>query len=182
LASVAEDAGHEVAAVVLLDAGAPHLLRSARTLLLNELAGLFEISPSHLPTGAAPASDAEALDLLVKVLHSRRGIREIDTTDLQPFVDAYRWHLAVARKPWTFEGCRAEVFLLRARDETGWNDAPPDLGWSPVLGVRPTTLWTPGTHYDLISEERAPRLGLLLSALLLMTVNPTPLSIARATT
>ncbi len=172
LATLAEAAAHDVSAVVLLDAGAPHLLGSSPSLPLLDLAGLFGISASELPKGADSALDAEILNVLVDVLRRTRGMPEIEVADLQPFVAAYRWHHTVARRPWTYRGHRAPVFLLRAQDERGWDDAPPDLGWSSILGAPPTMLWTPGTHHSLMSEEHAPHLARLLLELLSKTHEP----------
>ena len=166
LARAGEAAGHEVAAVVLIDAGAPQLLRPVSSIPLHELAGLFEIATADLPADAAPSSGEEALEIIVEVLRRTRGMPQIDIADLRPFVDTYRWHLRAARCPWEFAGCRAPVFLVRARDEEGWRDAPADLGWSAVLGMAPPTLWTPGTHYDLLSPEHAPHLARVLSSVL----------------
>ena len=166
LATLAMKASRDVLAVLLLDAGAPQLLGSSPYLPLLDLAGLFGISASDLRAVVAPTLDAEVLDVLVDVLRRTRGMPQIEVADIQPFVAAYRWHYTVARRPWTFGGHRAPVFLLRARDELGWRDAPPDLGWSSVLGAPPTTWWIPGTHHSLMSEEHAPDLAHLLSAIL----------------
>ena len=165
LATRADNAAHAVAAVVLLDAGAPHLIKSLNGLPLLDLAGLFGIDTSELPADAAAVTDEEILDLLVDILRRDHGMAQIEINDLRPFVAAYRWHYAVARRPWSFRGLSAPVYLLRARDERGWDDSPPDLGWARVLGSPPPILWTPGTHHSLMSEEHAPDLARLLSRL-----------------
>lgn len=177
MASLAINAAHEVSAVVLLDAGAPHLIGSSPVLPLHDLAGLFGISPAELPADAAPVLDAEILAVLVGVLRRTQGMTQIEADDLQPFVAAYRWHHTVARRPWRFRGDRMSVYLLRARDERGWDDAPPDLGWSSVLGGPPITLWAPGTHHSLMSEEHAPDLARILSSLLSKTHVTPPRSV-----
>jgi thioesterase domain-containing protein len=174
LATIAEAAGHEVAAAVLLDAGAPQLMRSAPSLPLHDLAGLFGISAHELPVGAAPASEADMIGLLVDILRSTRGIVQIESADLQPFVDAYRWHQSVIRKPWTYRGRRGPVYLVRARDERCWDTAPADLGWSGILGAPPIALWTPGTHHDLMSEAHAPDLARLLSTIFFASAGEAP--------
>lgn len=166
MAGAAEESGHQVAAVVLIDAAAPHILRSARPVPLSDLAGLFEVDPAEVRTSTAPSSDEEDLAAIVEVLRVFRGMPEIETTDLQPFVDTYRWHLSVNRRPWRPAGCQAPTFLVRASDEAGWSDAPADLGWSSVLGRTPVMLWTPGTHYTLMSHEHAPDLAEVLSTML----------------
>lgn len=175
MAGAAEAAGHHVAAVVLIDAAAPHLLRSARSprpVPLGELAGLFEIGPAELRADAALTSYEEAVDLIVATLRTARGMPHIEAADLWPFVDTYRWHTSVARRPWRPVGCRAPVILIRASDEPGWDDAPADLGWTGVLRKVPVTLWTPGTHHDLMSHEHAPRLARVLSVVLTVLDEP----------
>jgi len=165
LATLAENAGRDVSAVVLLDAGSPDLLRSSRASPLLDLGGLFGIAPSELQANAAVTSEADIVEQLVDVLRRTCDMPQIEAEDLRPFVAAYRWHHAVTRLPWVYRGHRAPVSLCRARDEHGWDDAPPDLGWSVVLGVSPTLWWVPGTHHSLISEENAPDLARLLSKL-----------------
>lgn len=159
LAALAEQAGRTVRAVVMLDAGAPGLVMSSPSLPLTDLAGLFGIPASDLPAGEAPGSEAEILDLLVDVLRRTRSMPGIEAADLEPFVAIYRWHHAAVRRPWTFRAQGAPVFLIRARDETCWEGAPGDLGWSDVLGRPPLISWTPGTHHDLLSDEHAPGLA-----------------------
>lgn len=166
MAGAAEAAGQRVAAVVLIDAATPQLLRSARPDPLDELTGLFEIGAAELSTGPPPTSHEQALEMIVAALRTARGMTEIDTADLMPFVETYRWHLAVMRRPWIPTACGAPLFLVRARDEHRWSDAPADLGWSATVGTAPTTLWTPGTHYDLMSHEHAPHLAEVLSNVL----------------
>ena len=175
MTGAAEAAGHHVAAVVLIDAAAPHLLRQARSprsVPLADLAGLFEIGPAELRPGPAPASYEEAVELIVARLRTTRGMPRIEAADLRPFVDTYRWHTSVARRPWRPAGCRAPVILVRASDEPGWHDAPADLGWSGVLGTAPAMAWTPGTHHDLMSREHAPRLAQVLSRVLTVLEEP----------
>jgi thioesterase domain-containing protein len=166
LATLAERSGRTVSAVVLLDAAAPPLLASAPALTVLDAANLFALSPSELPEGSSPTNDEELLAVLVAALRRYRGMGQIEVGDLRPFIAAYQWHHCVARQPWTPGHRRAPVFLVRAQDEQGWNDAPPDLGWSGVLGSPPTTLWTPGTHHTIMSETNAPRLARLLSLLI----------------
>ncbi len=172
MASAAEAAGHHIAAVVLIDSVTPQLLRSIPPIPLNDLAGLFEIETSELPAGVSPVSDEEALDLIVAVLRRTRGLPEIQVADLRPFVDTYRWHLKVARRPWRPADVRAPVFLVRASDEPGRNDAPADLGWSSVLGTAPIPLWTPGTHHSLMSQEHAPCMAEVLVKILTLPDEP----------
>jgi thioesterase domain-containing protein len=166
LSSLAKSSAREVTAVVLLDAGAPHLLSSSSRLPILDLAGLFGISSSDLQGAAPPTSDTEALDIILDALRRTRGIAHIEAADVQPFIAAYRWHYTVGRRPWTFKGHRAPVFLFRAQDEAGWSDAPLDLGWTSVLGAPPAMSWTSGTHHSLMSEEHAPNLARLLSVTL----------------
>lgn len=176
LAGAAEAAGARVAAVVLIDAATPHLLRAARPDPLDELSGLFEIGAAELPAGPPPTSHEQALEVIVAALRTARGMTEIDTADLMPFVETYLWHLAVMRRPWIPTVPGAPLFLVRARDERRWSDAPADLGWSATVGTAPTMLWTPGTHYDLMSDEHAPHLAELLSGLLARLDEPSLLT------
>jgi thioesterase domain-containing protein len=89
----------------------------------------------------------------------------IESADLQPFVEAYRWHHQVVRRPWAYRGQGLSVHLVRARDERCWDGLPADLGWSAVLGAPPVAWWTPGTHHDLASDMHAPALARLLTTI-----------------
>ena len=166
LATLAQEDGLAVSSVILLDAGAPQVMRSAPSLPLQDLAGLFGIQPDELPAEAAPTTPDAMLALVADLMRRTRGMDTIESADLQPFVEAYRWHHQVARRPWTFRGRDLAVHLVRARDERCWDGLPADLGWSAVLGTPPVAWWTPGSHHDLASEVHAPALADVLATIL----------------
>lgn len=165
LAALAEQAGQHVTCVLLLDAAAPSLLRSSTASPLIGLGGLFGIEPSELE-GVVANSEAQILEALITVLRRTRGPQPIAAADLKPFVEAYQWHQAAARRPWVPRLHRAPAYLCRARDERGWDDSPMDLGWGDACPVPPALRWVPGNHHTMMSEENAPELAQLVSSLI----------------
>jgi thioesterase domain-containing protein len=161
MAESAEADGVDVRHVVLIDSGTPDLLAPRAETRVRRLAGLFELDPDSIEDG----EDERALELVACQLRAVHGNDSIDIADLRPFVEVYEWHLKAMRRPWRAAAVHAPVVLIRARDEVGWHDAPADLGWSAALGGPLDTIWTPGTHYDLMSATNAPHLAELLNRL-----------------
>lgn len=164
MAALAEAAGHRVGSVVLLDAAAPHLLRGRAVDPLADVAALFEVDAVDLPEGATASGVEEALEVVAAALAGRQ--QGITVDDLRPFTDVYAWHLAALRAGGPLQPPLAPVVLVRAQDESGWADAPPDLGWSQVLGDGPELRWAPGNHHSVVSQLHAPALASVLDQVL----------------
>jgi thioesterase domain-containing protein len=163
IAALAEADGVGVAQVVLIDSGTPELLATRTETEVERLAGLFELDRGSI----GGIRGERALELVAARLRVVHGNDSIDVADLRPFVEAYDWHVEAARRPWHPPTVNGPVLLVRARDEAGWQDAPADLGWSRALSRRLEPLWTPGTHYSLMSAEHAQHLANLLNGLLI---------------
>lgn len=165
MAKLAEDAGYEVGTVALLDAAPPCMLRHRWVEPLREMAGLFEVDVGKIPENSSVASVEEALAIVAANLQGRQPGVTVD--DLRPFADVYSWHLSVLRASGPLRTPDAPAVLVRAEAETGWDEAPSDLGWSQVFGVAPEVRWTPGNHHSVMSAVHAPTLAAVLNEILL---------------
>ncbi|MFD0772353.1 thioesterase domain-containing protein [Streptomonospora algeriensis] len=167
MAALAEAEGHPVLGVAAIDSGTPQLLNTRKETILGSLAGLFELDPDSFAEERKPGTDTVegALDSIAARLRSQSGTGCVTAADLQPFADAYFWHLDAVRQGWETVRPRSPFLLIRGRDERGWHDAPEDLGWSNVLGAVPEIAWVPGTHYSLMSPDNAPFVARVLSSL-----------------
>jgi thioesterase domain-containing protein len=166
MASTAEAEGRGIHHVVLIDSGTPELLAGRTDSTIERLAGLFQVDATTLGHDEDPIEVDRALELVAARLRLVHSDERIDVADLRPFAAIHDWHLRVARRPWHPGSVSAPVLLVRARDEVGWHDAPDDLGWSSVLGYPPRTVWTAGTHYDLVSPKNAEHIARVLNGLL----------------
>ena len=167
LARLAEDAGREVAGVVLLDSAVPYLVERHRDRergAAGEIASLFGLE-CGLPDGAGELDDAALAQTVLGLLGAAHPVEDLSAADLLPYVRTHRWHLRALDAPWRPHPVAAEVTQIRAEDEAGWVDVPTDLGWSELLGKAVRTHGTAGTHTSLMSAGHAPSLARLLDPL-----------------
>ncbi len=167
MARLAQDAGHRVAHVVLLDCGVPHLVaqrRGSEGGAAGEIASLFGLD-GGLPAGVDDLDDEALVAAVLDLLGSASPVQDLSAADLLPFVRTHRWHLRALRAPWHPRPIEAPVTLIRAEGESGWGQVPADLGWSRLLGIPVQVLGTPGTHASLVSAEHAAHLAPLVDAL-----------------
>lgn len=155
LAALLEAAGRAVAGVVLIDSASPDVLAASERTFAGELAGLFEFSPLEARGLESVSSEEEVWTAVLRVLRARYGLPSLTRDDLQPFLDAYSWHLKALRAPWTPPRLRLPVFQIRAQHETGWGDAPTDLGWAASLDALVQPAESPGNHYSMLSSDNA---------------------------
>ncbi|RKT11414.1 thioesterase domain-containing protein [Streptomyces sp. 1114.5] len=147
MARLSEQAGAAPRAVLLLDSATPAVLGVRPRRPAAEIAALFGVAEPDLP---ADADDAQILAAVARALEERSPGAGFTPADLEPYAATYRWHLRAARAEFTVRPCAAPVVLVRALDESGWGDAPQDLGWSAVFGRAVPQRWTPGTHHTLL--------------------------------
>jgi thioesterase domain-containing protein len=159
LARLAEIGGTPPDAVILLDSATPAVLCERQRSGPVEIAALFGVQPPRMPPDS---SDDAVLDAIAGALSVVSPGLGITADDLAPFVTTYRWHLKAARAGWSGLPCRAPVTLVRAAEESGWGDAPDDLGWSAVFDRPLTRRWAAGTHHTLTDPEHAARLAGLI--------------------
>lgn len=168
IARLAQDAGHRVAGVVLLDSAVPHLVgqrRGTERGAAGEIASLFGLE-GRLPVGADDLDDESLAETVLKLLGDAGPVPDLSAADLLPFVRTHRRHLRALGAPWHPGPFAADVTQIRAADESGWGEVPADLGWSELLGKRVATHSTPGTHATLMSAEHAAALAPIVDALI----------------
>lgn len=171
IARLAEDAGHAVAGVVLLDSAVPHLVahhRDRERGAAGEIASLFGLE-GGLPEGAGDLDDRALAEVVLDLLCAGHPVPDLSTADLLPFIRTHRWHLRALGVPWRPRPIAAEVTQIRAEGESGWGGVPADLGWSELLGKEVGVRGTAGTHASLMSAEHAAVLAGLLDPLVRRT-------------
>lgn len=150
MARLSESTAAGASGVVLLDSATPEVLAGRTADLVTEMGGLFGVDLAGTPA----SSPGELLDRIAEIMAVSSDMAGVTGQDLRPFWDTYRWHQDAFESGWRARPCAAPVLLIRAREETGWDPAPDDLGWSDVFGTAVPVEWAGGTHYTLMENDR----------------------------
>lgn len=166
MARVLEAGGKPAAHLLLIEAGAPALMRERRSPEdLEEVPMLLELFGREFPLDRDALDAVPTLPERLKIILScgrAAGLisTEVSGQDLFAQFRVFRSNVT-ASAAYQPQGTlsKTPATLLRGRERALWGDAPDDLRWSEVLGGPPEFHWIEGGHFTVFAQRHAQQLA-----------------------